>query len=245
MKNKVTAIIQARLESTRLPGKVLYPISKKPVLCHLIERVQRSKTIDNILLVTTNREIDKTLGEYAKQYNCDVYYGKDKYVLNNIMSACNEYHVDIIVDITADCPLIDHRQIDKLVKIYKNSNIYSYVANVINRSWPRGFDLQVYNPFTLGEWKRRIKEVSNLNHSGWNIMIREDKSKMFDFYSHMNYSEWRLCIDEKEDYILIKAIFEHFKNNKFSYSDIVKFLLKRPELLDINKHIIQKKAGLG
>jgi spore coat polysaccharide biosynthesis protein SpsF len=246
---KITAIIQARLGSTRLSGKVLYPALKKPFLCHLLERIQRSKKINEFLIVTTDHSIDKTLGEYAKQYNCKIFYGESEYVLDNIIKACDKYNIETIVDITADCPLIDHREIDKMIKIYnyyqKNNMEITYVANVVNRTWPRGFDLQIYDAKTLRYYYKKITNEKHKNHSGWNILIREQDLKIFDYYYNGNLSEWRLCIDEYDDYVLIKKIFEYFKDNKFSAYDIINYLKKNPKLLEINKNVKQKKAGQG
>ncbi len=245
---KITAIIQARMDSERLPGKILYPLEKesKPVLVHLIERVQRAKRVDDILIVTTQDKADQIIGEYARKYNCDIWYGKSEFVLDNILKAGAHYKIEGIVDVTADCPLIDPEHIDGMVKFFNaNYSRYSYVSNVINRSYPRGFDIQIYNYLTLKIFSSHIENPNHRKHSGWNIMVREDIKKQFSFVYGKNYANWRLCIDEYKDYELMKIIFDHFKNNKFSAGDVIKFLEKSPGLLSINNKVQQKVPGRG
>lgn len=246
--SKVTAIIQARMASNRLPGKVLYPLGKelKPALQHIIERVRRAKSIDNILIVTTSNKEDSIIEKFSEKMKCWCYRGKNKHVLTNILSACREYSIETIVDITADCPLIDPKHIDIMVDVFKkNEDKITYLSNVINRTFPRGFDLQVYKAITLKIFSQAIVKDVHKNHSGWNIMVREDTDKMMNFVYKKNYSSWRLCIDEEPDWELMNCIFTHFKNNKFSTEEVIQFLEKKPAFLKINELVKQKIAGRG
>jgi spore coat polysaccharide biosynthesis protein SpsF len=249
MTNKVTAIIQARMGSSRLPGKVLLPLGReeKPVLQHLIERVKRAKTVDDILVVTTNAEEDNIIEKLALSLKCKCWRGKYKYVLDNILDACEYYDTDIIVDITADCPLIDPRHIDDMVKTLKRyqSDVVTYVSNVVSRTWPRGFDLQVYRAITLRLMAQIISVDAHRNHSGWNIMMHETLQRVCNVVSNYYHPDWRLCIDEEEDYVLMNFIFHHFNNNKFSAEEVIEYLEKNPKLLDINKDVKQKEVGRG
>jgi len=247
MSNKVTAIIQARTGSTRLPNKVLLPLGKeeKRVLEHVIERVQRSRKIDNVLIITTDKDEDKIIRAIGREYNCNVYPGSNnKPVLDNVLEACEEFGVETIVDVTADCPLIDTNQITDLVSTFNKSN-FTYITNVLLRTWPRGFDLQVYSSLTLRIFSNMITDQQHRNHTGWNIMIRENIKNMCNMSYKKDLNEWRLCIDEKEDYILLKCIFDNFKNNKFTVYDVIDFLNKNYFLLKINKDVKQKTAGEG
>ncbi|MCK9282357.1 MAG: NTP transferase domain-containing protein [Melioribacteraceae bacterium] len=242
---KITTVIQARMGSNRLPGKVLYPLGKehKPVLQHLIERIKRAKTVDDILIVTTDEPEDNILEVFTKRMGCKCWRGKKEFVLDNILNACIYHKVQAIVDVTADCPLIDPKHIDVMVKKFKNFPAFTYVSNVINRSYPRGFDIQIYSPTTLLIASNEITNYVHKTHSGWNIMIREDHRKQFSFIYGKDYQDWRLCIDEEADYQLMRIIFDHFKNNKFSAGDVIKFLEKNLHLLEINKRVQQKVPG--
>lgn len=244
---KTTAIIQARMNSERLPGKVLLPLGRehKPALVHLIERIKRAKTVDQILIVTTCHKEDRIIEYFAKEYGCKSYAGTNPHVLDNIIDACVLFQVETIVDVTADCPLIDPGHIDTMVKFYKKNPKFTYVSNVINRAYPRGFDLQVYSAITLGLFANGITDQKHRNHSGWNIMTREDHWKQFSFIYGKPYQDWRLCIDEEADYNLMEIIFSHFKNNKFSAQDVIKFIERNPKLLNINNHVNQKVPGRG
>jgi spore coat polysaccharide biosynthesis protein SpsF len=244
---KFTAIIQARMGSNRLPGKVLFPLGTgsncKPALIHLIERVKRSKQINDILLVTTDNTEDEILMDIAERYGCLTFAGESKYVLDNIITACEIYGVEVIVDVTADCPCIDPGHIDKMIKFFKNQIDFSYIANVINRTFPRGFDLQVYMLDTLKKFAKQIKDKNHRNHSGWNIMKRESMDRMMNFSYPINHSDWRLCIDEEADYKLMQIVFNHFKNNKFSTKDVIDFLEDEFWWVNINKEVKQKNPG--
>lgn len=234
--------------SERLPGKVLYPLGRdnKPALIHLIERIKRSNVINNILIVTTQLKEDGIIGEFAERTGCQIWYGKTPYVLDNILSACSYYKVDGIVDVTADCPLIDPRHIDILGKFFlKNHGRFSYVSNITPRRYPRGFDLQIYSSLTLRIFADHIAYQDHRKHSGWNIMTRESIGKQYAFEYVKDYSHWRLCIDEYDDYRLMKIIFDHFRNNKFSCGDVIKLLERNPNLLTINDKVQQKVLGRG
>lgn len=243
-----TAIIQARMGSNRLPGKVLYPLGKenKPALVHLVERVKRAKHVHQILIVTTDNPEDNIIEEYAHMTGCLVWRGDKPYVLENIIDACIVYSIGFIVDITADCPLIDPRQIDEMMYAFIHKpNWITYVSNVDPRSFPRGFDIQIYDRTSLISAYNSIQDDKHKNHSGWNIMIREKPSTMIGFTYKENLSNWRLCIDEQDDYELMRIIFNRFPDNKFSYKDVIKFLKRFPNLLHINMNVKQKVAGEG
>lgn len=248
MTNSVTAIIQARMGSSRLPGKVLMPLGldNKPALQHLIERVKRAKTVDKIMVVTTDAPEDILIRDLAASMKCSCFRGRRKYVLDNILDACDYYDVDIIVDITADCPLIDPRHIDSMVKWFKNQTTdFTYISNVLNRTWPRGFDLQVYRAITLRLAAQAILKSEHRNHSGWNIMQHETTDHMGSFVGAYDHPDWRLCIDEMKDYELMNIIFSHFKDNKFTCEDVISLLERNPDYLNINKDVKQKEAGRG
>ena len=123
MKSKKTAaIIQARMGSTRLPGKVMKDLKGKPVLWHVIERVKQAKNIGQIIIATTTHKRDEIIFEKAKEWGVKAYQGSEEDVLARYYEAANKYEIDTVVRITSDCPLIDPHVTDKIVEYYKNNN---------------------------------------------------------------------------------------------------------------------------
>jgi len=192
----------------------------RSVLQHLIERIIRAKTVDEVLIVTTDNGEDDVLEDFAEFMGCLCYRGKNKYVLDNVLEACEKFSVDVIVDVTADCPLIDPRHIDVMVRAFrKYRGQVSYVSNVIRRTYPRGFDLQVYSAVSLKLAAERIVNEVHRNHTGWNIMLTESLHKMVNFVNKKERKEWRLCIDEEADYNLLKMIFNLFLIKIYGHQD--------------------------
>ena len=144
----VVAIIQARLGSTRLPGKVLKKIQNKVVLDYVIDRLKTCKKIDEIVLAITTNKKDDVLEKYAKDKKINYIRGSEEDVLSRYYEAAKKYNADIIVRITSDCPLIDPKIVDEIITKHLENNA-DYTANIIERTYPRGLDTEVFNFNTL------------------------------------------------------------------------------------------------
>jgi len=145
---RTVAIIQARMTSTRLPGKVLLDICGKPDLQRVIERVRASKKLDDIVIATTVNAADDPIIELCDKLNCHYYRGSEEDVLSRVVEAAKAFKADAIVELTADCPLIYAGHIDALLDIY-NTGKYDFVSNVEERTYPRGFDIRICSTETL------------------------------------------------------------------------------------------------
>lgn len=121
---KIVAIIQARMGSTRLPGKVMMKIQERTVLDHVISRVRQSKEIDEIVIATTTKEDDAAIMEEAKRLNIKCFRGSEDDVLSRYYFTAKENKADVVLRITSDCPLIDSKVIDEILSFYKRKNIY-------------------------------------------------------------------------------------------------------------------------
>lgn len=241
---KTVAIIQARMGSTRLPGKVLMKLQGRTVLDHVITRVKQAKLIDEIIVATTTLSEDDVLSEEAKRYGVRVFRGSSDNVLSRYYEAATEAEADVVIRITSDCPLIDPVIIDEVIDFHKKNN-YSIVTNAGNvlkqRTYPRGMDVEVFSYKNL--------ELANLNASKTyhfehvTPYIYESLNNTFYFSNNIDYSKYRLTLDTFEDFELLTQVYKHLyrKQHDFYLNEIIELLTLRPELNELNNHVEQKK----
>lgn len=237
----IVAIVQARIGSTRLPGKVLKKIKKRFFLDYVIDRLRVCKNLDNIVLATTTNKIDDKLQKYAERKNIDYFRGSEEDVLSRYYYAAKEFNADIIVRITSDCPLIDPEIVDKTIKKHVKAKA-EYTANILKRTFPRGLDVEVFNFNVLKNAFDNTKEKYQREHVTSYIRENTDKFKLknIEAKGKLRRPDIRITLDTKEDLKLIKKILNNFKNIYFTAEQIVDFLDKKPELLEINKNVKQK-----
>jgi spore coat polysaccharide biosynthesis protein SpsF len=240
---KIGVIIQARMGSTRLPGKVMLKIRDKTVLGHVIERVKQSKLIDEVIIATTNDKNDDIIVEESLKYGVKFFRGDESDVLSRYYYAAKENNLDVIVRITSDCPLIDSKVIDEIVDFYLNSK-YDIVSNagsnLSNRTYPRGLDVEVFSFNVLEYANNNAKLTHQKEHVTPYIY---ENNNAFYYKNNVDYSIYRWTLDTNEDFKLISKIYDHlFKGlHNFYLNDIVKLFEKMPELYQINSQVEQKK----
>lgn len=239
----VKAIIEARMTSTRLPGKVVLPILGRPTLELLIERLQRAQCLGGIVVATTTNATDDVLEALAVRLGVECFRGSEEDVLGRVLGAAGATGAELIVEITGDCPLVDPAIIDHLVGIYR-TNRYDYVSNTLKRTYPRGLDVQVFSSATLAEVARLTDDPVDHEHVSLYIYEHPERFRLFNLESGLPEKYWdlRLTVDTPEDFALIQGIYERLYpgNPKFAMRDILDLLDRNPDLLDLNKHIRQK-----
>lgn len=238
----IIVIIQARMGSSRLPGKVLMDLEGKSVLEHVIQRLKNSKMINDIIIATSNKEIDNKIVELCNKINIKCFRGSEDNVLERYYKCAKEYNGDIIVRVTSDCPLIDSKVLDEMLLFYLN-NKYKLVTNAgndENRTYPRGLDLEIFS-FELLE-KAYVNSSQSYEKEHVTPYMYENEYNIFYYKNNINYSNYRLTLDTKEDYLLIKAIYEKLYkgDHEFNLNEIIKVLNDNPGLANINKYIKQK-----
>ncbi len=240
MKPKVVATIEARMGSSRLPGKVLAPIMGRPSLSWIIERVKRAKTVDEIVVATTTKAADDKIATLAKAERVGVFRGSEEDVLGRVVQAGEKLGADILVRLTADCPLADWRIVDGLVKIYQSGN-YDYVSNVIERSFPLGFDVEVLSFKKLQEIEKMVVEQVYREHPPYYFYShpREFRLKNWKAKDKMYWPDLRVTLDTKEDYLVLTKIFEELypNNSDFSAEDVVELMRRHPEWVVLSSQI--------
>lgn len=231
---KICATIEARMTSSRLPGKVLMEFCDKPNLQHIIERLKRSKYLDEVVVATTINKEDDPIIELCERIGCKYYRGSEEDVLLRVLDAAKSVNSDIIVEITGDCPAIDWRHIDKLLEKFFTGK-YDYASNAIKRTFPRGFDIDIFPVAVLDEVNIITKSPVDHEHVSLYIYTHPEKYKLFNWEAdeEMKHPEFEITLDTKEDYEFIKVIYENLYplKNDFSGEDVVKFLIANQHLL--------------
>lgn len=233
-REKIVATIEARMTSSRLPGKVLMEYCGKSNLQHIIERLRRSKLIDEVVVATTVNEQDNPIVELCEEIGCKYYRGSQDDVLLRVLESAKSVDADIIVEITGDCPVIDWRHVDKLIEMFFSGE-YDYAANILKRTFPRGFDAQVFPVEILEEVNKASKNPVDHEHVSLYIYTHPEKYKLLNWEAEekMNHPEFEITLDTKEDYEFIKQIYKilYPKNPDFSGQDVVELLIKQPEMI--------------
>lgn len=241
---KIGVIIQARTGSTRLPNKVLMNIEGKTVLEHVVNRVKKSKLIDEIIIATTIKQEDSIIELESKKYDVKIFRGSEEDVLSRYYYAAKENNLEAIVRITSDCPLIDAKLIDKFIECYK-INKYELISNAgaipQNRTYPRGLDIELFSFKVLEDAFFNAKEEYQREHV--TPYIYEVSKSIFYYKNDIDYSDYRLTLDTRDDFKLISEIYKILYKGKHNFymEDIINLLKENPYMSKINAHIQQKQ----
>ncbi len=241
---KILAIIQARMGSERLPGKVVELIDGKPMLQHVVERTKRCGLIDEVAIATTINPSDQPIADLCNSQDWKLFRGSEHDVLDRYYQAASFYNAQLIVRITSDCPLIDPDWITRVIDPIRSSDLLvDYCSNVFpTRTLPRGLDVEVVTMSTLRRLWVNCKSPRLKEHV--TLAVRE---KPEDYRIHsVNHSEdlsaFRWTVDTLDDLNLIRQVFEHFGQNDFDWRQVRELMKVRPELSLINQHVQQKAA---
>lgn len=242
--NKTIGIIsQARSNSSRLPNKVLLKLDdNNSVLDVQISRLKNCKNVNKIIIATTTNICDDKIIDICNNQNVSYFRGDENNVLDRFYHCALYHKLDIIIRITSDCPLIDPVVVDKMIDIYVNNN-YDFISNT-SCNFPLGFSAEIINFQLLKSmWENADKKYEK-EHVMPYIYIRSDIYNIYWYYYEKNYSDYRLTIDTKEDYEVIKFLHSKlYKTSNFNYNleDCIDLLDKNPNIKKINMNIIQKK----
>ncbi|MGE5370813.1 MAG: cytidylyltransferase domain-containing protein [Solirubrobacterales bacterium] len=240
---KIVATIEARMTSSRLPGKVLMDLAGKPSLQQIVERLKRSRYLDDVVVATTVNATDDPIVELCREIGCTYYRGSEEDVLLRVLKAAKSAKADIIVEITGDCPVIDWRHVDYLIEMFY-SGTYDYAANIIERTFPRGFDTQVFPVAVLDRVNQLTDDQQDHEHVSLYIYHHPETFRLVNWTAppDLHHPEMEITLDTLEDYRLIQAIYDELYpgNPDFSAGDVVGLLLRKPELLEIISNVRRK-----
>lgn len=241
-----TAItIEARMRSSRLPGKVLAPILGEPALHRMVERLRRVRLADAIVVATTNHPADDGIARLAEALGVSCFRGSEEDVMGRVLGAAGSLGAELIVETTADCPLIDPGVIDQVIQTF-HSNEVDYCANVLAPTYPRGMDVQVFPTAILADAAGRTAEPADREHVSLYIYEHPERYRLLNVASGLPEAaaRYRLTVDTPEDLSLVRAVYERLYPAKpaFDLIDIIALLDAEPVLAESNRHVRQKAA---
>lgn len=241
---KVVAIIQARMGSTRLPGKILKKVQGKTLLEIQLERLKQSTLIEQIVVATTTQAQDDVVVDVCKELAINFYRGSEEDVLSRYYEAAVAFEANVIVRLTSDCPLIDPVIVDAVIEKYsRQQDKFDYVSNTLERTYPRGLDTEV---FSFGALEKAYKEAvlqRDREHVTAYIYSNPQRFNINHVKGEQDYSHFRWTVDTPEDFELIQRILNKlYEDNKnFYMQDVIQLLTRYPDWNGINAHIEQKK----
>ncbi len=241
---KTVAIIQARMGSSRLPGKILEDIAGEAMLRHVVRRVGRAKTIDRVVVATTNESQDDPVAEFCQLHHIHYFRGDHLDVLDRYYQAALANEAKTIVRVTSDCPLIDPGVIDQVVrKFHDHQPDVDYVSNVLEpRTFPRGLDVEVFRFAALSDaWNLSTGSFFR-EHVTTYIYGNPKSFRLMGVTNRTDESHSRWTVDTQDDLRLVRAIFKAMGSREFTWKDVLAMSKKHPEWAVINGHVEQKVA---
>jgi len=241
MKRKVLAIIQARMSSSRLAGKVLLPLAGEPVLFHIFNRLDNCNNLDQIIVATSKEDDDDKIIDFCEQAKREYFRGSLNDVLDRYYEAAKRYNASHIVRITADCPLIDPSIVDSIV-----SNILHCDFAALSGPFPDGLDCQAFTFELLEHTWKNAKLNSEREHvcSFMEKSIKDINAQLV--FKFQEFSEFRLTLDQQEDYRLLQKIYSKFyqEGQIINIKDVFSYLSENPEIQLINSWITRNEGYL-
>ena len=243
--SNIGCIIQARMGSTRLPGKVMMNVEdQKPVLYFVIKQLQECKLIDKIIVATTTNDEDSQIVNYSKNLGIDYFRGSAKDVLDRYYQCAKEYSISTIVRIPSDKPLIDPEIVDNVINFFRN-NSYDYVTNFLsNPTFPSGTEVEIFSMNALKKAWKNAKLPSEKEHVTPYFTNHKDEFKITHVENSENLSHLRWAVDRIEDLKLVRKIVSKIKKRPIMMKDIVDLFTKEPELVEINKNVNRKEGDM-
>jgi spore coat polysaccharide biosynthesis protein SpsF len=237
------AIVQARMGSTRLPGKALVDIAGMSMLARVIDRTRRCRLIQRIVIATTVKPHDDAIVEHAREIGVDVYRGDEEDVLDRYYQAALTFPCDVVVRITSDCPLLDPGIADQVVRpLLLPGSVIDYRANTLERTYPRGLDVEAVPFTTLERVWRDARSFHERAHVFPHVYEHPEKFVLSGMSDPVDRSYMRWTVDTAEDLAFVRAIYAELATREFSWLDVLRVIDAHPGLLEINAQVRQKSA---
>ena len=232
----IGCIIQARMNSTRLYGKVLKKLDEKnSVLYYVLKQIQASKLIDKIVVATSELDIDDSIVKIAKKMNVEVFRGSPTDVLDRHYQCAKKYSFDIIVRVTSDNPIVDPEIIDLAIKKYEE-NKFDMVTTCNKRSYPYGISVEVFSFAVLKESWKKSKLPSEREHVILYIQNKKNNFRIFNLINSKDLTHINCTVDNEADFKLVQEVVSNIRERPILMKHLVELFEKNPQLLEINKN---------
>jgi spore coat polysaccharide biosynthesis protein SpsF len=237
---KVTAIIQARMGSTRLPGKVLMDLGGKTVLARVVNRLRRATLLHEIVVATTDSGADNAIVRECDRIGVLFFRGSENDVLDRYYQAARMCATEAVVRITSDCPVIDSQVVDETIRAFQQDRA-DYASNVFPRMYPRGLDTEVFTVAALEQAWRDAHEPYEREHVTPYFYEHPELFRLGSPRGRIDYSRYRWTLDTAEDLELLRTIYTRFDNrDDFSWGEVIQLMEREPGLAELNSDVAQK-----
>jgi spore coat polysaccharide biosynthesis protein SpsF len=234
MEYKTIAILQARMSSTRLPGKVMRFINGKPMIYWQIQRIKKARLVDKLILAISEDTSDDVLAEYLGSINQVYVRGSLNDVFDRFKKVASIYKSQSIVRLTGDCPLVMPELIDEIIEQFYNHNL-DYMSNILTLTFPDGLDVEIFKSGVLDRLLNLNLSMSEREHVTLGIINRQEIFSTRNYFNDRNISSYRWTVDNLKDFEFVSTVFAHFELNEvnFSQKELEKFLQSNPEVNQI------------
>lgn len=237
---KVVGIVQARMGSSRLPGKVLQELAGHSMLSRVVSRLRSSRLVDEVVVATTCHSKDDAIVEECGRCSVSFWRGDENDVLDRYFRAAESSGADVIVRITSDCPLIDPEITDKTIQAFLEERP-DYASNTLVRTYPRGLDTEVISWSALKRSWQEARQLYEREHVTPYVIEHPAEFRLLSVTGPEDYSAHRWTVDTSEDLAFIRAVFSRLPYDEvFSWRDVLKLLEREPALADLNRSVVQK-----
>ena len=239
---RTIAIVQARMGSTRLPGKVMREVAGRPMIDLLLERLARATWVDGIVVATSDNPADDALAEHVRALGHACFRGSEKDVLARYYHAAKEARADVVVRITGDCPLVDPALVDEVIALFERAGV-DYASNTEPPTFPDGLDVEVFRFAALERAYQEAKQPHEREHVTPFLRENPDFTRA-NLRNDEDLSTLRWTVDEEADLQVIRSVFEHFApSTDFSWREVLALQRRHPELFAANRHLVRNEGA--
>jgi len=242
---RTVAIVQARMGSTRLPGKVLQDIGGRTMLARVVEQASRAKLLDAVVVATTTGPADEAIVEECRSLRVPAFRGSEQDVLDRYHDAAHAHDADPVVRITSDCPLLDPDIVDEVISLFRREGP-DYASNVTARTFPQGLDVEVFSRRALDRAWEDARQPYERVHVTPFIYQHGDRFRLATLKADRDYSGYRWTVDTPEDLTFVRNVYDRLGGHgRFGWRDVLSLLEREPRLTDINRGVRQKSLEEG
>ncbi len=243
---KTVIIVQARMTSTRLPGKILREVLGRPLLAYQIDRLRRVREAHEVVIATTTNATDEPVVDFCAGNGIQAFRGSEDDVLSRYYGAALEHGATTVVRVTSDCPMIDPAVIDRVIAEFASADpAIDYASNTLTRTYPRGLDCEVFSLAALTAAHFEAVDAPEREHVTPFLYHHPERFNLLNIAHNVDLSRLRWTVDTPEDFHLIRLMLEHLYVRKpdFALEDCLRMLAEHPEWTAINAHVEQKVYG--
>ncbi|MDD5306754.1 MAG: glycosyltransferase family protein [Deltaproteobacteria bacterium] len=238
---RTVCIIQARMGSTRLPGKVLMDIAGKTMIERVVERARRIAGVDDVVVATSLGTGDDTLVDLCVQRGYPYFRGDENDVLDRYLGAARQHRAEAVARVTADCPLLDPEVSATVVREFAEKSP-EYASNTLERTYPRGLDTEVLPLEVLEIAGREAMEKADREHVTRFVWRQPHRFRLLSIRREVDQSRHRWTVDTVEDLALVRRLYNEFGKDEFNTDEVLSLLAAHPDWVSINANVEQKKT---